>query len=286
MSLRETRLLRFAFWLNVIFASIEVVSGLWIGSLAIISDAFHDFGDALSLGIAWYFQHLSQRQSDKKFSFGYGRFSTLGALINSVVLILGSIFLVLNASRSFGEHDLPKTGWMIVIAVLGVIVNGIAFKVLHKGQSLNEKTAALHLLEDVMGWIAVLIGAVIMLFTGWAWIDSLLSVLIGVWIGVNATRQLVKTTKVFLQSVPPNIDIEAVISQLESDERVIGVHDVRIWSLDGTEHVVSLHVVLNSDYSLSEVDIIRSDLRTFLKNLGLKDVTLQFESPTYKHPQS
>ncbi|NVK27338.1 MAG: cation transporter [Flavobacteriia bacterium] len=279
MSSRSTKLLRFAFWLNISFAVFELVGGYISGSLAILSDAFHDFGDSLSLGLAWYFQHLSQRRSDEKFSFGYARFSTLGALVNSLILILGSAFLLYLSISTFGERDAPLTGWMMGIAVIGVVINTVAFRTLHSGDSLNEKTAALHLLEDVVGWIAVLIGAIVMYFTGWAWIDSLLSIVIAVWIGTTAVRQLLKSTGVFMQTVPPGIDLDEVCRTLESDSRVREVHNVRIWSLDGSKHVVSMHVVLNEDLKISEIETVRNELKMHLQNRGLNEVTLQFEAP-------
>ncbi len=275
--------MRFAFWLNISFAVFELVSGLWIGSLAILSDALHDFGDSISLGLAWYFQYLSQRQSDEKFSFGYARFSTLGAFVNSVVLVAGSAYLIYVSIHAFGEHDLPKTGYMMIVAIIGVVVNGVAFKTLHTGQSLNEKTAALHLFEDVLGWVAVLIGAIVMYFTGAAWIDTGLSLLIALWIGVNALRQLRKSSMVFMQSVPPDIDMEEVCTDLEKDDRIKEVHNVRIWSLDGDEHVVSLHVVLTEDLPISMVDLIRRELKDKLRAKGLNEVTLQFEAPGNGH---
>lgn len=281
MSTRKTELLRFAFWLNLSFALFEVIGGWWIGSLAILSDALHDFGDSISLGLAWYFQHLSQRSNDNQYSFGYARFSTLGALINSVILLLGSAFLVYNSVISFGDHELPKTGWMMGIAVIGIAVNGVAFKTLHAGTSLNERTAALHLLEDVLGWVAVLVGAAVMYLTEWAWIDPALSLGIAVWIGINAVKNLQKSSRVFMQSVPTDVDLEEIIREMERDSRVQEVHNVRIWSLDGTEHVVSMHVVLNFDAHLSEVEKIRIELKEYLKTTGLNEVTLQFEPPTH-----
>ncbi|KAB2810146.1 cation diffusion facilitator family transporter [Phaeocystidibacter luteus] len=279
MSQRSTKLLRLAFWLNISFAVFELIGGYISGSLAILSDALHDFGDSLSLGLAWYFQHLSQRRSDDKFSFGYARFSTLGALVNSLILILGSAFLLYLSISTFCEREAPLTGWMMIIAVIGVVINTVAFKTLHSGDSLNEKTAALHLLEDVVGWIAVLIGAIVMYFTGWAWIDSLLSVAIAVWIGTTAVRQLLKSTGVFMQSVPPGIDLDEVCRALEADPRVREVHNVRIWSLDGSDHVVSMHVVLDSDMRISEVEAVRRELKSQLQERGLMEVTLQFEAP-------
>lgn len=278
MSKRDTKLLRFAFWLNISFAVFELIGGVWIGSLAILSDALHDFGDSISLGLAWYFQHLSQRESDNKYSFGYARFSTLGALINSVILAGGSAYLIYISISSIGSHELPQTGWMMAIAFIGIIINGVAFKSLHAGSSLNEKTAALHLFEDVLGWVAVLIGAVVMYFTGWAIIDTLLSLGIAVYIGFNSIRQLRKSSRVFLQSVPADIDLSKVESTVLENENVKSVHNVRVWSLDGEEHIVSIHVVLKKDLRISEIEPIRADLKKALKESGLNEVTLQFES--------
>lgn len=275
---RDTKLLRFAFWLNISFAVFELIGGVWIGSLAILSDALHDFGDSISLGLAWYFQHLSQRESDNKYSFGYARFSTLGALINSVILAGGSAYLIYISISSIGSHELPQTGWMMAIAFIGIIINGVAFKSLHAGNSLNEKTAALHLFEDVLGWVAVLIGAVVMYFTGWAIIDTLLSLGIAVYIGFNSIRQLRKSSRVFLQSVPADIDLPKVESAVLENENVKSVHNVRVWSLDGEEHIVSIHVVLKKDLRISEIEPIRADLKKALKESGLNEVTLQFES--------
>src|SRR5690606_31915801 len=126
----------------------------------------------------WYFQHLSKRSSDGKYSFGYARFSTLGAVVNCLILLAGSVYLITESIRAFDEPALPKTGWMMLFALVGILVNGLAFKILNKGNSLNEQTAAFHLLEDVLGWLAVLIGAAVMYFTDWAWIDPLLSLVI------------------------------------------------------------------------------------------------------------
>lgn len=278
MAKRDTKLLRFAFWLNISFAAFELVGGIWVGSLAILSDALHDFGDSISLGLAWYFQYLSQRESDHKYSFGYARFSTLGALINSIILSVGSAYLIYVSISAIGEHELPQTGWMMAIAFVGIIVNGIASKSLHSGTSLNEQTAALHLFEDVLGWVAVLIGAIVMYFTGWAVIDTLLSLGIALYIGINAIRQLRKSSRVFMQSVPAEIDLEEVERTVRKNDKVHSIHNVRVWSLDGEENVVSIHVVLKEDLRISEIEPIRAELKKSLKECGLDEVTLQFEA--------
>ena len=167
--------IKVAFWLNLFFTIIEIVGGFYTNSIAIISDALHDLGDSFALGLAWYFQKLSQRGRDRKFSYGYGRFSTLAAMINSGLLLAGSIYVISVAiPRLIHPQETYATG-MIWLAVVGLLVNGIAAYRLSSGSSLNERAARLHLLEDVLGWAAVLVGAVIIKLTGWTILDPILS---------------------------------------------------------------------------------------------------------------
>jgi len=157
-----------AFFLNLSFTVVEIIGGLFTNSLAILSDALHDFGDSISLGLAWYFQRLSKKDRDQNFSYGYGRFSLLGALVNSVILTVGSVFILYKAIPGVLAPEEADSLGMIWLALLGVVVNTLAVATLKKGQSLNEKVVRLHLLEDVFGWVAVLIGAGVMNFTGFS----------------------------------------------------------------------------------------------------------------------
>ena len=206
--------IRVAFFLNFGFAIIEIIGGLLTNSVAILSDALHDFGDSLTLGLAWYFQRLSKKNRDQKFSYGYSRFSLMGAIVSSVILIIGSIFIINEAIPRLIEPQEAHAGGMAGLAILGIVVNGAAALRLRRGSSMNERVVALHLLEDVLGWTAVLIGAIIMHFKDWPWIDPVLSLLIAAIILFNVYRNLKKTLKIILQSTPEGIDPSEVMRRL------------------------------------------------------------------------
>ncbi len=182
--------IKVAFWLNLTFCILEFAGGLFTNSVAILSDALHDLGDSFSLGLAWYFQKISQRKRDKLFSYGYKRFSLLGALINSMILLIGSVFIVREAIPRILHPETSNAQGMIIFALIGIAVNGAAVLRLKKGSSINERVISLHLIEDVLGWVAVLIAAVVMLFVDVPVLDPLLSLLITGYILYNVVKNL------------------------------------------------------------------------------------------------
>ncbi len=211
--------LTIAFWLNFIFTILEIFGGLWINSVAVLSDALHDLGDSLSLGIAWGLERYSQRGSDQRFSYGYRRFSLLGALINTLVLVGGSLF-VLSATipRLFDPESFDAPG-MIVFAIIGVVVNGLAVLRLRSARSANIQTIGWHLLEDVLGWAAVLVVGIVSLFADLPILDPLLSLLITLYVLSNVVGNLKQAALLFLQAVPAEIDLEALENQMRYDRR-------------------------------------------------------------------
>ena len=217
-----TENIRVAFWLNLAFTIIEIIGGFLTNSLAILSDALHDLGDSLSLGLAWYFQNLSKKGRDRKFSYGYRRFSLLGAIINSIVLVVGSIFIITEAIPRVMDPQSTNATGMIGLAILGVLVNGAAVLKLKKGHTQNEKVAALHLLEDVLGWVAVLIGSIIIYFTNWFIIDPLLSLGIALFILFNVYKSI-KSSMSKIAVAPVNADIESAVRQGEKVQQVEAV---------------------------------------------------------------
>jgi cobalt-zinc-cadmium efflux system protein len=267
-----------AFFLNFTFTLIEIVGGIFTNSLAILSDALHDFGDSIALGLAWYFQRLSKKGRDKDYSYGYGRFSLLGALINSTILVVGSVIILANAIPELFNPEETNSIGMMWLAVLGVIVNVLAVFNLKKGNSLNVKVVRLHLLEDVFGWMAVLAGAVIMYFTNWYFIDALLSIMIAIWILWNAWTNLRNSLKIFLQSTPDNIDIQAVHSILSAIPEVKDVHDCHIWSMDGEYNILSIHLIIDPETRLKEQATIKQKAKELLRNESIDHITIEFES--------
>ncbi len=270
--------IKIAFWLNLCFTIIEIVGGLLTNSIAIISDALHDLGDSVALGLAWYFQKVSQRGRDKNFSYGYGRFSILAAMINSALLLAGSIYVISIAIPRIITPEETNTTGMIWLAVLGLIVNGAAAYKLSRGQSLNEKAVRIHLLEDVLGWAAVLVGAIVMKFTGWTVLDPILSIAIAIWVLVNVYKNLKSGLKIFLQGVPENQATVEVQELLASHPNVIEVHDVHLWSMDGEYKILTLHVVVPNTLTIEEHTETKQNLKNLLTESGYNHVTLEMEN--------
>ncbi|NJK96785.1 MAG: cation transporter, partial [Bacteroidales bacterium] len=222
--------MKVAFFLNLIFTIIEIAGGLYTNSLAILSDALHDLGDSLSLGLAWYFQKLSKRGRSGKFTYGYKRFSLLGAIINSIVLVVGSVFILSKAIPGLFSPEETNVQGMLFLAILGIIVNGAAVMKLRNGHSLNEKVVSLHLWEDVLGWVAVLIGSIVMMFFDAPFIDPLLSVLISVYVLYNVYKNIRKSMLIILQGIPEEVDMEQIKLKLSRLNFVTDIHDCHIWS--------------------------------------------------------
>ncbi len=280
-----TEHIKVAFWLNLFFTIVEIVGGFYTNSIAIISDALHDLGDSFSLGLAWYFQNLSQRGRDRKFSYGYGRFSTLAAMVNSFILLLGSIFILSEAIPRIFAPETTSASGMIWLAILGLLVNGAAAYKLARGSSLNEKTVRLHLLEDVLGWAAVLVGAIVMKFTGYTVLDPIMSIGITLWVLYNVYRNLRSGMKVFLQGVPENDAIPKIEMLVKGQQGVVDAHDIHIWSLDGEYNVLTLHVVMETKLSTEQRVALKHRLKTMLVEMGYNHVTLEMEIPTEKCEQ-
>ena len=266
-----------AFFLNLSFTIIEVIGGLYTNSLAILSDALHDLGDSLSLGLSWYFQKLSKKGRTKKFSYGYKRFSLLGAIINSIVLVAGSIFILTKAIPELFNPGETNVQGMLYLAILGIVVNGAAVLKLRKGESLNEKVVSLHLLEDVLGWVAVLIGSIIMMYTDAPFIDPLLSVLISLFVLYNVYKNLRKSMLVILQGIPEDVSLDEIKEKLKDISEITDVHDNHVWSMDGEYNILTIHLQLDQDYKLSEQAKLKEKVRSQLKAESINHITIEFE---------
>jgi cobalt-zinc-cadmium efflux system protein len=266
-----------AFFLNTSFAVIELVGGILTNSVAILSDALHDFGDSLSLGAAWYFEKKSQKGRTSAYTYGYQRFSLLGAFINSIVLIVGSIFIIKEAVERVFHPEVANYKGMLLLAILGIAVNGVAMLRLKKGDSINEKVVSLHFLEDVLGWVAVLIGALIMLFFNAPVIDPILSLLIACFVLFNVYRNIKPAFKIILQGTPHDMSAQEIKQMVLAENDVLNVHDLRLWSLDGTHHVASMHVVVSENLDLKNADYLKQNIKEQLKKLGITHATIEVE---------
>ncbi len=269
----------FAFWLNFVFTIIEFVGGWLTNSVAIMADAVHDLGDTLSIGLAWVLAKLGKQQADDTYTYGFKRLSLLGALINGVILIGGSIWVLTEALPRIVNPEMPMTEGMIGLAVLGVAVNGIAAFKLHGGQTLNEKVLNWHLLEDMFGWVAVLIVAIILHFYPFPVLDPILSIGFTLFILFNVVRHVVQTFKLFLQATPDDDMQLQIRSGLLALENVAGLHHLHFWSLDGEHHVLTVHLVLDKDLEASELKRIKQEVDVTLAPFNLAHTTIEIEMP-------
>lgn len=269
--------IKLAFLLNFGFTILEIIGGILTNSVAILSDAVHDLGDSLSLGLAWFFGSYSEKEHNKKYTYGYRRYSLLSALINTVVLIIGSFFVLMNSIPRLFSPEQPSTKGMIGFAVVGIIVNGIgAFKT-RGSHSLNERVVSWHLLEDVLGWVAVLIVGIIMLFKEIPILDPILSIAITLYILFNVFSSFKETILLFLQTVPSDVDIEDLITKFQNIENVVGTHHTHVWSLDSEHHVLSTHLRVNSTCSLEDILKIKREARELLSGLNIEHLTIEIE---------
>ena len=270
--------IKVAFFLNLGFTLIEIVGGILTNSVAIISDAVHDLGDSLSLGLSWYFQSLSSKKSDAHFSFGYQRFSLLGAVINSMVLVIGGVLVLQETIPRLWDPPQPHAEGMIYLAILGILVNGAAVLRLRKGASINEEVVSLHLLEDVLGWVAVLIAAIVMQFIHAPILDPLLSILITAWVLWNVYRNLRKSFKILLQAVPGNKDITELRQQIQEIPEVSDVHDIHLWTLDGEKDIFTVHVKVEKVKDLNQQAVVKTAIRQILAEAHIEHATIEVES--------
>jgi cobalt-zinc-cadmium efflux system protein len=268
-----------AFFLNLAFTIIELIGGILTNSIAIISDAVHDFGDSLSLALAWYFQKLSKKGSTKQYSYGYKRFSLLGAIINSIVLVVGSLYILSEAiPRLFSPQETDAKG-MFILAVIGIIINGAAVLRTRKASSINERVVSLHLLEDVLGWAAVLVGSGIMYFTHLTIIDPILSVVIACFVLFNVIKNIRQVLPILLQGTPSEIEQEHIIEELKEIEEIADIHDLHVWSLDEEYNVLTVHVTLKETVTIEKLPELKKRIRDILKEEEIKHATIEIEMP-------
>ncbi len=269
--------IRAAFFLNLSFTIIEIVGGVMTNSIAIISDALHDFGDSLSLGIAWILQKFSEKENDDKFSLGYRRFSLLAGLINCFVLLGGSILILSEAIPRLLKPEQPHAKGMFLLAVLGIMVNGIAVLKIRNGKSLNEKVVSWHLLEDVLGWFAVLFVSIILMFKNLPILDPILSILITLIVLFNVLRNFKKSFFVFFQSVPDEVSIRDLEQKIRHIEGVNDIHHTHVWSLDGEHHVLSIHLVVKEDIERRLLSRIKQSVNQIGRDIGVDHLTVEIE---------
>jgi cobalt-zinc-cadmium efflux system protein len=262
--------------LNFSFAVIELVGGIYTNSVAVLSDALHDFGDAFSLGVAWYLQKISGKPRDEYYSYGYRRFSLLGALVVSSVLLIGVALVLRESVERLIKPEQADPKGMIVLAVLGVAINGFAALRVKKGDSHNERAVYLHLLEDVLGWIAVLFSSVVMLFLNWPFLDPLVSLGISLFILFNVYKNLRGVVRILLMEVPGHVKLPEFESAVRALKHVKDLDDLHLWTLDGKHHVLTMQVIVSDKLGFAALRKIKQQIRQLAELQGIRHSTIEF----------
>lgn len=270
---------RTAFLLNLTFTILEIIGGLISGSIAILTDSLHDFADSLSLGAGWYFEEKSKKGSSENYSYGYARFSLLGAMINAVTLFLGSIFVVYASVNRIMSPEMPNVSWMIGISVMGVALNGIGAWKLKSGKSMNKQVMKIHLLEDTLGWIAVFIGSIILLFFNIPILDPILAITINLVVLVFATSKLIQAIKILLQKVPEEINLPELKQKILSLDKVKEVSHLHVWSLTEETIVVTVHISVTDTISYEETEVVKKQIKRIFDDLSTEHITIDIHKP-------
>jgi cobalt-zinc-cadmium efflux system protein len=271
-----------AFALNFGFTIVEFIGGWLTNSTAIMADAIHDLGDSLSIGMAWLLNRFANTASNQSFSYGYQRLSLLSALINAVVLVAGSIWVISEAIPRLSNPIMPNAQGMLFFALLGVIVNGFAAYKLSKGKTLNEKILNWHLIEDVLGWAAVLIVSILLLFWDLPILDPLLSILFTLFILINVIKNLKQTIKLFMQAVPDESLSIKIRKTLLTIPHVKNLHHFHLWSLDGEQHVLTAHLVLDTHINQEIHSLIKYQVNDKLAQYDLSHTSIEIEQLSEK----
>ena len=271
--MKTERNILFAFILNLAFSIFEFFGGLFTNSVAILSDSIHDMGDALSIGISFLLEKKSKKKPDNKYTYGYIRYSVLGGLITTVILMVGSILVIYNAiGRIINPVEINYKG-MMILAIVGVVINFLATYVTREGDSINQKSVNLHMLEDVLGWIVVLIGAIIMNFTDIRIIDPIMSICVALFILINTFKNLKQILDLFLEKTPSDINVDHLKEHIKNIKGVDDIHHIHVWSIDGYNNYATMHIVTKSD----DIKKIKEKIREELKEHGICHAILETE---------
>ena len=267
--------LAFVFLLNLTFNIIVIIGGLATNSMAILADCIHDMSDTLSMAIAWILEHVAQKGATDKFSYGYQRFSILGAVITSSFVIVMAFFILSEAiPRLFSPEGVDAEG-MLIIGIIGLVFKTISVWRLHGGETFNEKAIFYHLLGDIFEWIAILILSAILIF--WqdvSYLDPFVSIAIAIWLIFNLGRTLYKSLEVLLQKTPDNFDVEGFKQQILDIDGVNALDDFHIWSLDGIDSVMTVKV--DVDFG-KNVENIKKEIYNISNKYHVVDITIELD---------
>ena len=269
-----------AFFLNLSYAIVEFIAGGLFGSSAVLADSVHDMGDAIAIGVSAFLETISNREEDSHYTLGYKRFSLLGAMVTAVILMTGSVLVILgNITKLFHPQPVNDEG-ILWLGIIAVSINVLASLVVRKGKTKNESILSLHFLEDTLGWVAVILMAIVLRFTDWYILDPLLSLVISIFILSKAIPRFWSTLKIFLDAVPEGVDIKQVKSDLEQLDHVTSINQLNLWTMDGLEKNAIVHVCLKE---IEQMELCKESIRSKLKDCGFQNITIEIDADLASH---
>ena len=269
-----------AFFLNLSYAIVEFIAGGIFGSSAVLADSVHDLGDAIAIGISALLETISNREEDRQYTLGYKRFSLLGAMLTAVILMIGSVLVILeNITKLFNPQPVNAEG-ILWLGIIAVSINLLASLVVRKGKTKNESILSLHFIEDTLGWLAVILMAIVLRFTDWYILDPLLSLVISIFILIKAIPRFWSTLKIFLDAVPEGVDIKQVMSDLEGLDNVASLNQLNLWTMDGLEKNAIVHVCLKE---IEQMETCKEFIRNLLKDCGFQNITIEVDADLETH---
>jgi len=269
-----------AFFLNLSYAIVEFIAGGLFGSSAVLADSVHDMGDAIAIGVSAFLETISNREEDSHYTLGYKRFSLLGAMVTAVILMTGSVLVILgNITKLFHPQAVNDEG-ILWLGIIAISVNVIASLVVRKGKTQNESILSLHFLEDTLGWVAVILMAIVLRFTDWYILDPLLSLVISIFILSKAIPRFWSTLKIFLDAVPEGVDIKQVKSDLKQLDHVASLNQLNLWTMDGLEKNAIVHVCLKE---IEQMELCKESIRSKLKDCGFQNITIEIDADLASH---
>ncbi|MEM0541508.1 cation diffusion facilitator family transporter [Flavobacterium sp. j3] len=262
----KSKNLFFSILLNVIITIAQVVGGIISGSLALISDALHNFSDVLSLVFSLIAHKLSRKKASIDYTFGYKRAELIAAFVNASTLVIVALFLIYGAIGRFLNPHPIQSGLVIWLALLGIIVNGLSVILLQKDaqHNINMKSAYLHLLTDMMASVAVLIGGLLMKFYGWFWVDSVMTIAIAIYLIVVGVKLLITSTKMLMLFTPEHIDIKEIVREVHKIPGVNKLHHIHVWHLNDEELHLEAHLDCSADIKMSEFNTLLHEVEQIL----------------------
>lgn len=270
--------LKLTFFLNLGFAIFEFIGGYLTNSVAVMSDALHDLGDAMALGLAWWFEKKSVQKATPAYTYGYRRFSLLSSVFTGTILLIGGVFVVREAVTRLFEPE-PVVAWgMLVMAIFGIAINGWSLLQFSSQGGASERMVRLHLIEDVAGWIILLFTALVMQFVDWPWLDAIVAIGLSAWIMMNVVRQLVAVAAVFLQALPAGLSVPKIEGVIRAIPGVADCHHTHIWSLDGEKHILTTHIRLPAGADVATLSELKQKVKSQLqKKFAIVEATIEFE---------